>query len=211
MLMRLSEQEVGVLNIVNVGYDSTNYYVIAIASTKLLIDVGFPGTLPKLRHTLKRTGIALSDINYLLATHYHPDHAGLVQEVKQQGIKLIVLENQITAIPKLKQHMKPSQQYLDITLNDNINLHTTESRSFLRRIGIDGEIIATPGHSDDSITLILDTGIAFTGDLPPAYMADDPTNAIQCSWESIHLHHVTTVYPGHGSIRQIAGQPNDND
>jgi glyoxylase-like metal-dependent hydrolase (beta-lactamase superfamily II) len=193
-------QEVGVLNIVNVGYDSTNYYVIATASTKLLIDVGFPRTLPKLRHALKRTGIALSDINYLLATHYHPDHAGLVQEVKQQGIKLIVLENQITAIPKLKQHMKPSQQYLDITLNDNINIYTTESRSFLRRIGIDGEIIATPGHSDDSVTLILDTGIAFTGDLPPAYMADDPTNAIQRSWEAIYLHHITAVYPGHGSI-----------
>jgi ribonuclease/clavin/mitogillin len=202
--MRRSAQEVGVLNIVNVGYDSTNYYVIATASTKLLIDVGFPRTLPKLRHALRRTGIALSDINYLLATHYHPDHAGLVQEVKQQGIKLIVLENQITAIPALKQYMKPSQQYLDITLNDNINVHTAESRSFLRRIGIDGEIIATPGHSDDSITLILDTGIAFTGDLPPAYLPDDPTNPTQRSWESIHSHHITAVYPGHGPIRQIA-------
>src|SRR5215216_3210746 len=106
MLIRMPVQEFGMLNIVNVGYDSTNYYVIETASTKLLIDVGFPGTLPKLRHALKRTGMALSDVKYLLATHYHPDHAGLVQEVKQLGIKLIVLENQITAIPKLKQHMK---------------------------------------------------------------------------------------------------------
>ncbi len=191
------------LNIVNVGYDSTNYYVIETASAKLLIDVGFPGTLPKLRHALKRTGIALSDINYLLVTHYHPDHAGLVQEVKRQGIKLIVLEHQITAIPALKQHMKPSQQYFDSTLNDTITISTAESRSFLRRIGIDGQIIATPGHSDDSITLILDAGIAFTGDLPPAYMPDHPTNATQRSWELIHSHHVTTVYPGHGPIRHI--------
>ncbi|MEO7908107.1 MAG: MBL fold metallo-hydrolase [Roseiflexaceae bacterium] len=187
----------------NVGYDSTNYYVIETASTKLLIDVGFPGTMPKLRHALKRTGIALSDISYLLATHYHPDHAGLAQEVKQQGIKLIVLENQLAAIPALKQHMKPSQQYVDITLNDNINLHTAESRAFLHRIGIDGGIIMTPGHSDDSVTLILDTGIAFTGDLPPAYLPDDPTNATQRSWESIYSQRVTAVYPGHGPIRQI--------
>jgi glyoxylase-like metal-dependent hydrolase (beta-lactamase superfamily II) len=121
-----------------------------------------------------------------------------------------VLENQIAAIPALKQHMKPSQQYIDITLNDNINVLTTESRSFLRRINIDGEIIATPGHSDDSITLILDTGVAFTGDLPPAYMADDLTNVTQRSWEAIHSHHVTTVYPGHGPIRQIAGLLNIN-
>lgn len=191
------------LNIVNVGYASTNYYVLESASAKLLVDVGFPGTLPTLRHALKRTGMALSDISYLLATHYHPDHAGLAQEVKQQGIKLIVLENQIAAIPALKQHMKPSQQYVDIALNDNINLHTNESRAFLHRIGIDGEIIATPGHSDDSVTLILDTGIAFTGDLPPAYLPADPTNAIQRSWESIYSQHVTAVYPGHGPIRRI--------
>src|SRR5215216_2335709 len=210
MLIRLPAQEVGMLNIVNVGYDSTNYYVIETASAKLLIDVGFPGTLPKLRHALKRTGIALSDISYLLATHYHPDHAGLVQEVKRQGIKLIVLEHQLTAIPALKQHMKPSQHYLDITLNDNITINSDESRAFLRRIGIDGQIIATPGHSDDSITLILDAGIAFTGDLPPAYMSNDPTNATQHSWEALHSHHVTAVYPGHGPIRQIAGLVNEN-
>jgi glyoxylase-like metal-dependent hydrolase (beta-lactamase superfamily II) len=198
------KQEGAVLNIVNVGYDSTNYYVIETAPTKLLVDVGFPGTLPKLRHALKRTGIALSDINYLLATHYHPDHAGLVQEVKRQGIKLIVLEHQTTAIPVLKQHMKPSQQYLDITLDDNITISTDESRAFLHRIGIDGQIIATPGHSDDSITLILDAGIAFTGDLPPTFMADHTTSATQRSWDAIHSHHVTAVYPGHGPIRQIA-------
>jgi glyoxylase-like metal-dependent hydrolase (beta-lactamase superfamily II) len=106
--------------------------------------------------------------------------------------------------------MKPSQQYVDITLNDNINVLTTESRAFLRRIDIDGEIIATPGHSDDSVTLILDTGIAFTGDLPPAYMADDSTHVTQRSWESIQSHSVTTVYPGHGSIRQIEGLLNNH-
>ena len=194
---------IAMLNIINVGYDSTNYYVIASASSRLLIDVGFPGTLPKLRHALKRAGIALSDITHLLATHYHPDHAGIAQEVKQQGTRLLVLENQTIAIPKLKQYMKPSQPYVEITLDDNIDLHTAESRAFLNRIGIDGEIIATPGHSDDSVTLILDTGAAFTGDLAPAYMQHDPTDATQRSWEHIQSHHVTTVYPGHGPKRQL--------
>ena len=35
------------MNIVNVGYDSTNYYVLSDSRPKLLIDVGWPGTLPK--------------------------------------------------------------------------------------------------------------------------------------------------------------------
>ena len=68
--------------IINVGYASTNYYVLGSSTTRLLIDVGWPGTLPRLRANLRRTGIPLQDIGYLLVTHYHPDHAGLAQELK---------------------------------------------------------------------------------------------------------------------------------
>jgi len=72
---------VNVLNIVNVGYDSTNYFVIETDKTKLLIDVGWPSTLPKLLHRLKRIGKKFSDITHLLITHYHPDHAGLARRL----------------------------------------------------------------------------------------------------------------------------------
>ena len=40
------------------------------------------------------------------------------------------------------------------------------TRSVLQSIGISGEIVETPGHSDDSISLVMDAGAAFTGDLP---------------------------------------------
>ena len=201
--LRVAGEKVRMLNIVNVGYDSTNYYVIETAKAKLLIDVGWPGTLPKLLHALKRIGIPLSDITHLLVTHYHPDHAGLAQELKQKGIKLIVLENQAAAIPALKRYIKPEYNYVDITLNDNIHVHTTESRLFLRSLGIDGEIIITPGHSDDSITLILDTGAAFTGDLPPVFIAEYLTPPVQSSWEQIRAHNVHVAYPGHGPVQEL--------
>ncbi|MEP7346017.1 MAG: MBL fold metallo-hydrolase, partial [Gemmatimonadaceae bacterium] len=67
--------------IVNVGYDSTNYYVLGQGSSRLLVDVGWPNTLPKFMASLKRKDIVLEHIRYLLATHYHPDHAGLAQEL----------------------------------------------------------------------------------------------------------------------------------
>jgi ribonuclease/clavin/mitogillin len=60
--------------------------VIATSKAKLLIDVGWPGTLPQLLHALKRTGMALPEITHLLVTHYHPDHAGLAQELKERGV-----------------------------------------------------------------------------------------------------------------------------
>jgi glyoxylase-like metal-dependent hydrolase (beta-lactamase superfamily II) len=191
------------MNIVNVGYDSTNYYVLADTSPRLLVDVGWPGTLPKLQHQCKRMGIQLTDIKYLLLTHYHPDHAGLAQELKRTGIKLIVLENQLSAIPVLRTYMKPQNNYVDIDLTDNINVSLDDSRAFLARLSIHGEIIATPGHSDDSVTLILDEGAAFTGDLPPPFMADE-TSIIQQSWQKIRAFGVKTVYPGHGPVGHIS-------
>src|SRR5476651_1745863 len=120
---RCSRRFEGRMNIVNVGYDSTNYYVLADSiGPRLLIDVGWPGTLPKLRHECKRTGIQLSQIGHLLATHYHPDHAGLAQELKRLGIKLIVLENQLSAVPLLRTMMKPQNNYVAIDLTDNVTL-----------------------------------------------------------------------------------------
>src|SRR4051794_6450808 len=100
------------MNIVNVGYDSTNYYVLADTGPRLLVDVGFPGTLSKLQHQCKRCDIKLPDIKCLLCTHYHPDHAGLAGELKRAGMKLIVLENQIAAIPAMKAYMKPQSNYV---------------------------------------------------------------------------------------------------
>ncbi len=192
------------MNIVNVGYDSTNYYVIADTIPRLLVDVGWPGTLPKLRRACERMGVSLPYIKHLLVTHYHPDHAGLVQELKRTGTKLIVADTQVAAIPILRTYMKPQHNYVDIDPGGNIVLALEESRAFLATIGIRGEIISTPGHSDDSITLVLDDGAAFTGDLTPLMAApEDKESAIRDSWDKIRALGAKTIYPGHGPVGYI--------
>jgi endoribonuclease LACTB2 len=192
------------IDIVNVGYDSTNYYVLGSGTARLLVDVGMPGTVPKLMAQLRRKGIPLQQIGYLLATHYHPDHAGIAQELKSQGVRLIVLAPQLAAVSRLKTYMKPSMPYVDITAHDNVRLGIDESGPFLRRIGLPGTIISTPGHSDDSVTLVLDEGGAFTGDLPPPTLGDpgarDPSGR---SWQAIQALNATTIYPGHGPVRTL--------
>jgi endoribonuclease LACTB2 len=122
------------MNIVNVGYGSTNYYVIGDGKSRLLVDVGWPGTMGKLLAMLRRKGIALEEIRFLLATHYHPDHAGLAQELKHKGVRLMVLEGQREAIPALKKVMKPEMHYQDIDLRDNTEVTLAESRAFLAKL-----------------------------------------------------------------------------
>ena len=139
---------------------------------------------------------------HFLATHYHPDHAGLAQELKRVGIKLIVVDIQLPAIPILKTQLKPSNNYVEIDLKDNLVITLAESRAFLAKLGIQGEIIATPGHSDDSVSLILDDGSAFTGDLTHPMMAGEDHNGdiIKQSWDAIRAHGGKRSYPGHGPV-----------
>lgn len=186
------------MNIVNVGYDSTNYYVIEAKNGKLLVDCGWPGTLPKFNAELKRKGIAIKEIKHLLVTHFHPDHAGLAQELKNQGIKLIVPEPQIDFITAFAEFFKGKNfPYVPITQKDNLLLKLEDSRKFLASLGLNGEILHTPGHSDDSVTLILDEGYVFTGDLHPSFMNIDDT-ITRASWDKIYQHKITRIFPGHG-------------
>lgn len=190
--------------IVNVGYRSTNFYVVSAGRSRLLVDLGWPGTFETLRANLERKGVPLSEIRCGLATHYHMDHAGLAQELKLAGVPLLVVAGQEAAIPLLKQHMKPADRFVDITPDGNVTITADESRAFLAKIGIDGQIVHTPGHSDDSVSLLLDNGAVFTGDLTHPALATEETSAeVGRSWARLRELGATTIYPGHGPPRPL--------
>ena len=186
--------------IVNVGYRSTNFWVVSVGRSRLLVDLGWPGRAAALFANLDRMGVPIAEIRYGLATHYHIDHAGAAQDLKLRGVPLLVLEEQVHAIPLMKQWTKPIDNYTEITTHDNVVISTAESRAFLNRIGIEGEILHTPGHSDDSVSLVLDIGCAFTGDLTMESMVgkEDPA-VVKRSWQLLRDRGVTTIYAGHGA------------
>lgn len=194
--------------IVNVGYRSTNYYVVGQGPKRLLVDLGWPGSLPELTSAMKRKGLALAQITHAFATHYHPDHAGLAEELKRAGALLIVIDAQVPAVGQLRRHVKPGDGFVEISLHDAVVLSTGESRAYLATLGLAGEIVATPGHSDDSMTLVLDSGEAFTGDLTAPELAfGENEDVIRRSWSAIRALGATTLYPGHGPARALAPEP----
>ena len=192
------------VTIVNVGYRSTNYWVISAGASRLLVDLGWPGTMGMMRASLGRMGVPLAEIRYGLATHYHIDHAGLAQELKQAGVLLLVLDVQAPAIPLMKTWTKPQDQYVDITQHDNVTISFAESRSILAQMGISGEILPTPGHSNDSVSLLLDDGSVLTGDLTaPAFIGAEDPAVVLASWRLLRERGATRVYPGHGPVRPM--------
>lgn len=190
------------ITIVNVGYLSTNYWVVSAGRSRLLVDLGYPGTMGTMRARLNQMDIPLKEIRYALATHYHIDHAGLAQELKMAGVPLLVLDVQVAAIPLMKQFTKPQDHYEEITLDGNVVISIAESRALLENIGIPGEILHTPGHSDDSVSLLLDDGSVFTGDLTPYELAwGEAAETVKASWRLLKEKGARRVYPGHGPVR----------
>ena len=74
-----------------------------------------------------------------------------------------------------------------------------DSRAFLVALGIDGEIVFTPSHSEDSITLVLDSGDCFVGDLEPMAFMDgyEKNKALQSDWEKVMRLSPRVIHYGH--------------
>jgi len=185
------------VTVVNVGYRSTNYWVVSAGRSRLLVGLGWPGTMGRLRANLRRMDVPFDQIRYGLATHYHIDHAGLAQELKQAGVALLVLETQVEAMTQLKAQTKPGDGFVEISTAGNVVISFEDSRRVLGDIGIDGEILPTPGHSSDSVSLLLDDGSAFTGDLGPA-LSESDADPVTASWRLLRERGMSCVYPGHG-------------
>jgi glyoxylase-like metal-dependent hydrolase (beta-lactamase superfamily II) len=194
------------MNIINLSYKSTNCYLIAVDNGWLMVDAGWPDTFSQLLQLLNQNDISVNEINYLIVTHFHPDHAGLTQNLKDLGTNLVLHEVQVPYINKLNLMYKknPKANFKDIMTNNNIVLTDADNRSFLKSIGINGELITTPGHSDDSVSLIIDDCCAFTGDLPALSLAEAYDDfVIDDSWDMIQRHPVRKIYPGHGEPYEI--------
>lgn len=182
---------------IKLRYGNTNTYYLS----GLLIDTDMPGTIGGLFKELKRHGIELKDIQYVLATHFHPDHMGLISELMSYGIRLLLVNKQ-------KEYVHFSDpifarqkglNYKAICEDDAVVISCYESRKFLLELGIEGEIIATESHSADGVALITDDGNCFVGDLEPIQFVDayDCNSSLKEDWDKIMRHHPKHIYYGH--------------
>ena len=192
------------MSIVNVGYRSTNYWVISAGTKRLMVDLGWPGSMGQMRANLRRMDTPLDEIRCAIATHFHIDHAGLGQELKEAGVPLLVMDVQTSAIAPMKRWIKPQDRYVEITSDGNVIISCAESRVELEKLGIYGEVFHTSGHSDDSVSLLLDNGSVFTGDLTrPEYVGLEDPGVVAASWKLLKERGARRVYPGHGPVYQI--------
>lgn len=185
---------------IRLKYGNTNTFFVRGTSGGLLFDTDYAGTLSAFYKTIKQNGIAVKDIEYVLVSYYHPDHMGIISELMKRGVKLLMVDVQKDFVhysDYIFARDKISYSPINEMLATVISIE--KSRDFLLHMGIHGEIIHTPSHSKDSISLVLDDGDCFVGDLEPfeyieAYEEEVP---LKSDWEHILSFHPKKVYYAH--------------
>ena len=190
-------------------YGNTNTYFIRGTKGSILLDTDYAGTLQMFYKEIKKNVISLKDITYILATHYHPDHMGLVGELVNMGVKFLVMDTQVPNLhfsDEIFSRDKTLRMLPSVPENKAEVIACKDSRAFLAALGIDGEIVSTPSHSEDSITFVLDSGDCFVGDLEPMEFMDgyEENKALQSDWEKVMGFSPRVIHYGHAPERILS-------
>ena len=188
-------------------YGNTNTFLVSGSKGYILVDTDYAGTLSAFYKAIKDLNVKTSDISYVLATHYHPDHIGLISELMEYGVKLVLIDTQIQHVHFADEIFSRDKrlEYMPIDESNALCITCGESRAFLKSIGINGEIIPTTSHSDDSVSLVLDSGEIIVGDLEPVeYLyAYDNNDKLRDDWNRVMSYAPKIIYYAHANEKNI--------
>lgn len=207
----------------------TRCFLLKCTGGYLLIDTDYPKYYRLFEKKLADLGIATSDIKYLLLTHHHDDHAGFAAElVRRTGCRVIVHRNAVSALEEGKSEegtVKAVNRRIEIVfffymlfhrefkfpplrLAESDILIEGDQDSLLKEIGIDGVILHTPGHTRDSISVLLSDGSAFVGDAAMNFLrctgvghrpiAIEGIDTVYETWQKLRERGAKVIYPSHG-------------
>jgi glyoxylase-like metal-dependent hydrolase (beta-lactamase superfamily II) len=203
-------------------------YLIETTEALFLVDGGMAGTGRKILKRIAEIGRKPEHLLFALVTHAHADHFGGLAEVQEASDCAIICHPShadtvrtggAIVSPGLNVFGKIYEGIAKfalpkIQLPSLRRVFSVEDGATLHRLGLPGHVLYTPGHSTGDLTLVLDDGSAFVGDLvqgrripgitPPEFSimaVDEP--AMLASWRVLLQSGAKVLYPGHGRIVTI--------
>lgn len=189
----------------------------------VVLDAGQPNKVNTFRGGLARAGIEASDVGLLLLTHAHWDHMGSAAELREvTGAPLAVHQDEVDWVqegnPPLPSGFTPWAKFFLGGLRvfaplikvpaTKVDIRLSAAGCSLSEYGVAGRVLHTPGHSPGSVSVVLETGEAFVGDLamnrfpltlrPSLSILGDDFNVVVASWRKLLQEGVRTVFPAHG-------------
>ena len=210
------------IHTIKLGFDQC--YLIG-DNDLIMIEAGESNKKKDFLKKLAGLGIKPEQIKLIIITHGHWDHIGSAKDIKElTGAKIAMHENEKEWLEKsmiilppgvtlwgkiffkimslFKPLIKVPSTKVDIILGNNSVL--------LNEYGIDGSIEYTPGHSSGSVSVLLETGEAFVGDLlmnriplrmtPGLPIFAEDLSELKQSLELLLEKGVRKIYPAHGKL-----------
>ena len=134
-----------------------------------LVDCGPASCVDALTDGLAERGLALTDVDHLLVTHIHPDHAGAAGVLLREHPKLQVHVSEIGA-PHLvdpgRLERSARRLYGDDfdRLFEEIAPVPPENIRVLGDSVLDLEVLPTPGHASHQVAFLGGDGVCYPGD-----------------------------------------------
>jgi len=155
-----------------------NAFLLVNSQSCVLVDSGLPDTERKIESVLTSLNLTFTDINLIVLTHAHIDHAGNASKIKSLSrAKVIAHSGDLPYFRRQKEMQFCSTGWFGRTflksgvikkpypiVDPDILLSSRDTFS-LGDYGINGEVISTPGHTEGSISVVLDNDKAVVGDL----------------------------------------------
>ena len=205
---------------ITLGFD--HCYIIQDKGT-IMVDGGAPKELKEFKKAIEALSIKPQDIQLMIMTHGHWDHIGSAKEIKElTGAKIAMHEREKEWLEKSLKPMPPGVNLwghifggiIKILLPlvqippTDVDLVIGDEGLSLDQYGIPGKVIYTPGHSSGSVSVLLETGDVFVGDLamnkfplrlsPGLPIFAEDWSELKESWQLLFDHGAKTIYPAHG-------------
>jgi hydroxyacylglutathione hydrolase len=206
--------------IITIPTGKTNCFCLRRGNSALLVDSGVPNKAPAIQKALVKNAVSPQMIQAIVITHAHYDHVGSLRTMKAlTGAKVAAhrleaekIEKGVSGFPRgtillTKIFSAFAQTFLkQMGRFEAVGVeHIVEEEFDLREFGIPGTVIHTPGHTDGSVSVILDDNRALVGDTmfnifpnsfyPP--FADNPAG-VYASWRKLLDTGCAIFYPAHG-------------